>query len=366
MAPIFQLDGASTWRGGEQQVFYLHQGLLALGRDSRVICREGSALQQRLASARLPYYGMPLQSSLDLPSAWRIGGLVRRESGMLHTHTSQAHSLGLWAKRLRGDFPLIVSRRVDFPVATNWLSRRKYLSPANNLYLAISSGVEHELLAGGIAATRIRRVPSGIDFTRFDGVKPDHEWRASLGVARGQTLFGSVAALAPHKDQATLLDAFAHYRRQGGQGLLVILGEGELRSALEAQRARLGLEEEILLPGFTDEVLPKLASFDVFVLSSNLEGLGTSILDAMALGRCVVATRTGGIPDAVIDNKTGLLAPVGDAAAFAAAMDKVDRDLGLRQRLADGARRHVQSFDVRETVQSTMHAYDEVHSEDTQ
>ncbi len=342
-------------------MLYLHQGLRAADVDSRVVCRRGSALHERLCDEQLPHYALEHMSAHDLVVARTLGRIVRdHPRAILHAHTSHAHELALWAHRLGARRPVVVSRRVDFPVARTWWSGRKYRSRRVRRYLAISSAVEEELRRAGIEDDRIRRVPSGIDLTRFEDLEPDHAWKRSLGLAPGELLFGSIAALADHKDQATLLRAFARFRERGGAGRLVVIGEGELRGSLEALRHELGLDEFVALPGFTPHVLPRLAAFDIFVLTSKKEGLGTSILDAMAAGRPVLATRAGGIVDAVVDGESGRLAPVGDVDAIADTMAQLQSSAVLRQRLAHGARERVKEFDVRVTVERTRAAYTEV------
>lgn len=360
--PVFHLDDATTWRGGQQQVLYLHRGLRAHDVDSRVVCRRGSALHGRLQDEGLPHYALDHMAAHDVLAARTLARLARLEGAILHAHTSHAHDLALWAHRLGARSPIVVSRRVDFPVGRGPLSGRKYRSHRVTRYLAISSAVERELRAGGVEAERITRIPSGIDLTRFETVEPDHAWKASLGLAPGELLFGSVAALAPHKDQATLLEAFARFLERGGVGRLVVLGEGELRADLEAQRRALGLDDHVLLPGFVDDVLPRLAAFDVFVLTSRTEGLGTSILDAMACGRPVLATRAGGIVDAVEHDVSGRLAAVGDVDGLADELEALQRSAALRHRLGHAARTRVEHFDVRNTVERTRDVYVELRS----
>ena len=360
--PILHLDDATTWRGGQQQVLYLHQGLRALDVDSRVVCRRGSVLHERLRAEGLPHYAFDHMGAHDVIAARTLSRLCRLEDAILHAHTSHAHDLALWTHRLGARAPVVVSRRVDFPVGRGLVSGRKYRSRRVRRYLAISSAVERELLAGGVEPDRITRVPSGIDLSRFEDVEAHHAWKASIGLQPGELLFGSVAALAPHKDQATLLEAFARFLGAGGSGRLVILGEGELRADLEARRSRLGLDDRVLLPGFAEDVLPLLASFDVFVLTSKTEGLGTSILDAMATGRPVLATRAGGIVDAITDDVSGRLVDVGDVDGIARALSELQRSATLRQRLGHAAREAVAAFDVRNTVERTRDVYLELRA----
>jgi len=357
---IFHLDDATTWRGGEQQVLYLHQGLLAQGHDSRVICPSGSAFHERLQQDRLPHYAIGMAGGHDPGAAWRIRRLLNESRALLHAHTSHAHDLGLWASRLGARARFVVSRRVDFPVGAGWTGRWKYRNRRVDRFLAISSAVEAELLRGGVEAARIRRVPSGVDLSRFEGIEPDLHWRSGLGLSPGQILFCNVAALAPHKDQATLLRAFRRFLDRGGSGKLVILGEGELRSELETLCSQLGMGGEVLMPGFTAEVLPRLLASDIFVMSSKTEGLGTSILDAMALARPVIASRAGGIVDAVDHDRTGLLVPPENPDAFADALLHLQGSASSRQRMGLAGQQKVEEFDVRRTVELTLAAYAEL------
>ena len=131
----------------------------------------------------------------------------------------------------------------------------------------------------------------------------------------------------------------------------LIVGEGELRDALEHQIKDLGLERHVFLTGFRDDVAGLQKSFDLFVMSSVTEGLGSAMLDAMACSRPVVATRTGGIPEAVEDGVTGLLVPPQDDAALAKAIVRMLKDAALRQRLGEaGRQRVVDEFSVEKMV----------------
>ena len=123
----------------------------------------------------------------------------------------------------------------------------------------------------------------------------------------------NVAALVPHKGQRHLIDAFAEVVRAVPDARLVILGQGELHDALSRQVHQHGLDKHVMLPGFRTDVLSLMKTADIFVMSSVMEGLGTSLLDAMACARPIVATDTGGIPEVVVHEETGLLVPPRDA-----------------------------------------------------
>jgi glycosyltransferase involved in cell wall biosynthesis len=150
----------------------------------------------------------------------------------------------------------------------------------------------------------------------------------------------------------------------------VIAGEGELRHALERQIRDRHLEKHVILLGFRPDVLSLHKVFDVFVMSSVTEGLGTSLLDAMACGKPVVATEAGGIPEVVEDGLTGLLVPVRDPEAMAAAIIRLLHDAGLRRQMGEAAILSVRErFSVERMVLDTLRVYQRVamheHREDT-
>jgi glycosyltransferase involved in cell wall biosynthesis len=142
---------------------------------------------------------------------------------------------------------------------------------------------------------------------------------------------------------------------------VVVVGEGVLRADLEARARRLDVEGRVIFAGFRHDLDALLPAFTVFCLSSRMEGLGTSVLDAMALGLPVVATAAGGIPEAVEDGVTGRLVPPGDAAALAAALLEVLRDPAAGRRLGEGGRRRFEErFTADRMVESTLAVYAEV------
>jgi glycosyltransferase involved in cell wall biosynthesis len=169
---------------------------------------------------------------------------------------------------------------------------------------------------------------------------------------------GNVAALTDHKDHRTLLAAAARVLAERPDTRFVVLGEGELRGALEAQADSLGIGERVVFAGFRGDLDRLIPAFDVFCLSSHMEGLGTSLLDAMAFARPVVATAAGGIPEAIEDGVNGRLAPPRDAAALGQALLAVLGDEQLRSRMgAAGRRRYEERFTAEKMVEATLAAY---------
>jgi glycosyltransferase involved in cell wall biosynthesis len=171
-------------------------------------------------------------------------------------------------------------------------------------------------------------------------------------------VIGNVAALADHKGQRHLIGAMPAVLRHLPDARLAIVGSGELQEPLRRQIHDLGLARHVVLAGFRPDAAALMKSFDVFVMSSITEGLGSAILEAMACGRPVVATRTGGIPEAVAEDATGLLVPPAESGALATALVGVLKDPVLASRLGIAGRRRVeQDFSVERLVAGTVDAY---------
>ena len=156
------------------------------------------------------------------------------------------------------------------------------------------------LVSDGIPAERTITVHEGIDVEHVAAAEPVnlHEL---FWLPHQAPVVGNVAALVPHKGQRYLVDAAHLVVQEVPDARFVILGEGELREHLEQQIREYRLEKHVLLAGFRTDVIGCMKGFDLFVMSSVTEGLGTSLLDAMACGRAIVATDTGGIPEVVED-----------------------------------------------------------------
>ena len=339
----------------------LAEGLARLGHEVLVVGQPGSPLVARVGEVgaeRLRPIAVRMRGEWDLAGAARLANVMRGfDPHILHAHTSHAHTLGLWAWVLSGRrAKVVVSRRVDFPISRRGFGRIKYGRGVDQ-FIAVSEGVRRVLVEGGVPASKVVVVRSGIDLRKFDGLKDTEDLRKEFGIARDAPLVGNVAALAPHKDQTCLLEAARRVVDAFPGVRFLIVGEGPLEVALREHRAQLGLDREVLFTGFRRDVGAILRMLDVFVLSSYLEGLGTSVLDAMLVGLPIVATRVGGIPEAVEDGENGLLVPPRSPEALSEAICRLLEDRAMRERLGRRGKTRVHRFDIRETVRRTEAVY---------
>ncbi|HEY7057144.1 MAG TPA: glycosyltransferase, partial [Vicinamibacterales bacterium] len=303
------IDTARTWRGGQNQVLLTVLGLRAAGHRTILVAHAEGELRQR-AREGLELVPLAPKTEMDLSAAWRLSRLIKRlRPEVIHAHDPHAVAMSALALSMGpagSRLPLIASRRVDFHLKGNALSRWKYRQV--DWFVCASEAIRRMLVADGIPDAQALTVYEGIDLERA-AAAPPAELRADFWLPHDAPLVGNVAALVPHKGQKHLIDAAALVIQKVPDARFIIAGEGELRGALERQIKERRLEKHVFLAGFRPDVLSVHKAFDLFVMSSVTEGLGSSLLDAMACEKAVVATTAGGIPEAVVDRETGLLVP---------------------------------------------------------
>lgn len=306
------------WRGGERQTFWLARALERSGHRNWIAARPGDALARAADAAGLPVFPLSPLGEWDLWAAARLRGVLRRERiDVLHAHTG--HAVGLAALARRGvSSRLVATRRVDFPLSRNPFGRWK--RGAVDAWAAISGRVRETLLDAGVPAQRVEVIPSGNDPSDYPRAADRDRLRAARGFAPDERIIVHVGALVPHKDQSTLLRAFARLPPLDPPPRLLVLGEGPRRAALEAEAAALGLEDRVRFLGHRPDVLEYTAMADLFVFSSAEEGLGTALLDALTLGVPTAATAAGGVPDLYGGADAPELSPPGDPDRLAAGM----------------------------------------------
>ena len=365
------IDTARTWRGGQNQVFVTAIGLRALGHRTMVVAHPGGELRQR-AKEGLDVFPLAPRTEMDLGAAWRLSRLIKRvRPDVLHAHDPHGVAMAALALSMSTELakpPLVASRRVDFRLRGNALSRWKYRQV--DLFICASEAIRRMLVADGVPPARAVTVHEGIELSRAEAAPPArlHE---ELWLPHHAPLVGNVAALVPHKGQRHLVEAAAIVVRHVPDARFVIAGEGELRPSLERAIREHHLGKHVLLAGFRPDALSLHKAFDIFVMSSLTEGLGTSLLDAMACGKPVVATTAGGIPEVVADGETGLLVPPRDHEAMASAIVRLLTDEDLRQRMGHaGLVRVRRRFSAERMVQETLRVYEKIalhpHHEDAE
>jgi glycosyltransferase involved in cell wall biosynthesis len=208
-----------------------------------------------------------------------------------------------------------------------------------------------------VGEDKLALIHSGVDLERFARLGESNVPDVLRGVPSGDVVVGTVAAFVGHKDYPNLLRAARMVLDSRANVWFCAVGDGPLMASQRKLASALGLGERFVFAGRRDGVGAFMRRFDVFVLASREEGLGTSVLDAQALGKPVVATRAGGIPDAVQDGVNGLLVSAGDSVALAGAIQRVVDSADLRRELGGRGRESVRRFSADSMVQEYVGLY---------
>jgi glycosyltransferase involved in cell wall biosynthesis len=357
---ILHCDFRLTWAGGQNQLWLLAEGLRARGHRQWILARGASALAERARAAGFEVLEHPVRGEVDPRGYASLARrLSRHRPDVVHAHDSHSLMPAAVAARFVRPRPAVVGhRRVDFHIRSHPLSRWKYARGPDRV-IAISERVREVLLEDGIPAARIALIPSGIEI-RTPPPPAGPSLRERAGAPEGARVVLTIASLADYKDHPTLIEAASRLSPREPATRWAVCGAGGLLEPMRAEVERRGLADRVRYLGFVAGARGFLPQADVFCLSSKTEGLGTSVLDAMAAGVPIAATAGGGIPEMVEHEGTGLLAPVGDAAALAAAVDRLLDDPALARRLVAAARERVLDFDIERTIDRTESLYREL------
>lgn len=354
---ILHINTSREWRGGEQQLFYLAQGLAAEKISQSIIGQPGSPLEERCLAEGLPFFPVLMRNELDFRAIRTIRQFcLASQITLIHTHTGHAHTLALLAKSKTLKIPLVVSRRVDFKPGNGLFSKWKYRHKAIDYFLPVSQKILSIMLASGISPEKLITVYSGIDLKRFTKLPSAESLREEFGLSKKMVIIGNIAALVDHKDQETLLRAIQKVNSDVPFKLLIV-GEGRLEKKLKALSKELGLDERVLFTGYRTEIPELLSLFDIFTLTSKEEGLGTSVLDAMAAGLPIIATKGGGIAEMLTSEKGALLSDVGDTDALAKNFETLLASEQTRSAFGAFNKQSVKRFSIANTIQKTKLVY---------
>jgi glycosyltransferase involved in cell wall biosynthesis len=327
----------TTKAGGLERMATSLSRALARRVDRVVVCSAGGAPFEALlrAEERIGFVVVPRPRPRPVPltrCALAVARVLRAESlDVVHAHNPAAAAAAVVARRLaaRPGVAVLTTYHGVTPArlgrATNVLAR------GSDRVVAVGAALARELQEAGLGASQC--VPNGITVA---ATRSPREVRREFGLEDAE-LIVSVGRLRPEKNQRLLVEAMAQLapRRPGARALLV--GAGQLEGELRRRVDELGLTEVVRFAGHRDDAVSITAAADVFALPSEWEGMPLALLEAMALGRPIVATAVRGVTDVVSDGDTGLLIPRGDAAALAGALERVLGDDHLRARLAANA-----------------------------
>ena len=359
---LFHIDAGKEWRGGQRQVLYLTEELVKRRYFVRLITQPDCPLYQEAKKRNIPVIKVKIRNEFDLFAIVKIAYYLRKEKAtIVHFHDAHSLAVGSVAAHIAKTPIKVLSRRVDFPLKKHFLSKIKYSKGVDGI-IAISNGIKKVLIEEGIINNKsIEVIHPGTDFSQFEQKFDKNYLRKELGFSNDDYLVGIVAHLADHKGHKYLIEASQIIKEKTDKIKIIIVGEGPLKMELTKKAKELNTRNVVFFLGFRKDIPQILHSLDLFVLSSYLEGLGSSILDAMACKLPVVATSTGGIPEAVKNEVTGFLVPPRNPKALAEAILKLykNRDWG-RKMGEEGYKLVQEKFSIKSMVDKTISFYNKL------
>jgi L-malate glycosyltransferase len=351
---VLYVDLEREWRGGQSQAWLTLRGLRERGHEVELLAARASPLALRTSEAGIPVHQVA-RIGLRAWAARAMYSLIEKGRFEL-AHLNEPHALtAAWLAGAHKRLPLLLSRRIGFPLRKGWVSRARY--EAVSRFVANSRNVAQSLIDAEIAPDRISIVNEGVEILPLR--TPDQRSRARRhwGVQDHEFLFGCASVFVPEKGQRHLIEALPAVRKLHPEVRLLLAGDGQCRGKLKTLSNQLGQSEAVLFPGFVQDVAQVYDALDAFVFPSEFEGLGTALQAAMAAGLPCVSTKRGALAEVVDDERTALVVePKG--IEFAAAMLRLVSDEGLRKRLGEASRSEVEDrFSVGRMVEATIQAY---------
>lgn len=319
---VLHINLERGWRGGERQTLYLIKGLDEIGCENQLLSRNNDAFVQRAVK-----FGLNVKI---IRKPFLCHGPFLRQFDIIQAHEVRGLQLAAFWKFFHKR-PLVFTRRVDNMPSHHLLTRFKYRQV--DQLIAISERIRSVMAEWGVPSNLITVIHSSINLENRAQPAKVTDLKNRF---RGRKVIGCVGSLEGRKDHSTLLESAVLLKKKRDDVIFLLIGDGVLRPRLENKTKELGLGN-VIFEGHQEDPYSYYPVFDVFLMTSRSEGLGSAILDAFFYRIPVVATGAGGIPELVVHGKTGLLASVGCPDEISEHLIRMLEDRDLRHRCASEA-----------------------------
>ena len=354
MRPLL-VDLETAWRGGQNQALLLLKGLRARGHAAELVAAKKSALGERAAASGVPVHFVS-RGMLRLPAAWKIRELLR--SGRFDlVHANEAHAVSAaWLARAPSSVPLVISRRVGYPIGKSRLARARYQAAAR--IVANSLWVAEQAAASGAPRENLAVVYEGTEIPPRFTSEQRQAARRRWGVFGEAPLLGCVGVLLPDKGQEWLIRALAELRKEFPAAKLLLAGDGPCRAHLESLARQQNVADAVILAGFVTDVESVYAALDVFLLPSFFEALNNSLLAAMAYEIPSIAFRRGALGEIIEEGHSGLLVEARNLPSLRSATAAILRDATYAKKLGEAGRQRIEeNFSADRMVEGVIQVY---------
>jgi len=303
------------WSGGAEQMFALSCGMRDRGHTVIVGCPTGSSIEEKAVTAGFNAIVLPMFNDIDFYSAIKLAFFCRRSGiDIVHAQHPRAHAVALLSSYFTRMPPLVVTRRVSFPIENNFPARWKYINSKIKKFICVANAVKRELEKFGVPADKLEVIYSGVNIKKFHpGERKGESFNAPV--------VGSVANFSHWKGQSVFLESSRIIRNKKPECCFLLAGRDTDSEKVKNLVNKHGIAEKTALLGFKNNVPEVMSNLTIFVCSSTgAEGLSGTLREAMAMGLPVVATDVGGNREIVKHMETGMLVPPRDPGAIAEAV----------------------------------------------
>jgi len=337
---ILHTEWSDGLGGQEKRVLAEAAGLAERGHHVVIACRERSRIRHEAEKAGLPVRTFPLRKPYDIGSIIGLSRFIMRDRfDVVNTHSGVDAWIGGVAAKLAGAPVLARTRHLNIPLNRSILNFIHYLP---DMYITCGENMRQMLIGKcGFPAERVVSIPTGCD-PAFNSVARDRSAKKKFGISEDAPVITNVGILRSVKGHEVTFRAAAAVVESIPGAKFLIVGDGPRMTVLKNYVNELNIADHVIFTGFVDNIAEVYSLTDVAVLSSWSEGLPQSLLQAMASGVPVVATRVGGVPEVVIHGKSGILVEAGDHEALAGGILQVLNDPGFASALIRNARELIQ------------------------
>lgn len=358
---ILHLSSEKSWRGGEQQIAYLLLYLKSKNLDVVVCARKNSAFSQWCSENEVLCYDLGFKNGVDIKTALRIKQIAEKEEvDIVNSHSGKSHSLAYLACKFGLDKPLVVHRRVDFPLKSKGFSLAKFNHKNVKAIVCVSNAIASLVKRVVQNPERVKTVYSGIDPQRFSHDPPTGYVHEEFNIHRSKMLIANISAIAQHKDYKTFLRTAKEVSNKRNDCHFLIVGDGLLEAETKKLAKTLNLNDCVTFTGFRKDIPDLFRELTLFLITSDTEGLGTTVIDALYNGIPVIATRAGGIPELVINGEQGYLCEIGDYKCLAERINQLLDSEKLRQEISENAFQRSKKFTNEQMGAGVLEIYREI------
>jgi glycosyltransferase involved in cell wall biosynthesis len=359
---VLFVHGIGEIGGAERELLIILDHLSGMGYRPNVVCPDQGKLAEELQRRSVEacgglfppwrkWYAYPQRG----PAIHRLRQLLEaRQPALIHVNDIWWVPQTLRARAGSGGSLIPLVAHVRQGIESRKV--RLYELDQADLVMAVSHRVERSLQEGGVRPERIETVHSGLDLRKIQDNGDPLTVRSRFGISPDVPLLGTVANLFHVKGLDMMIKAMPAILRLSPRCHYIIVGKGDVAYETELRdlTKRLGVDGHVHFAGFQESVYPILEALDLYVHPARMEGFGIALLEAMAMGRAVVATRAGGIPEIVIEGETALLVAPGDPEALASAVSALLGDPMRRTAFGKAGRRRVEERFTVEVMMGTI------------